>query len=141
MMVLPPVESVQARMQQLRCEIDGDMEDVAASARRMVDWKRYVKTHPWLYLGTAVALGFLIVPKRSRAIRPDLATLTELSRTGHLVFTPAPAAAQGWINALLAAVAKIAFRKATAYLGQSAGNFLGMTGQPQTGRHDLHRTP
>ena len=72
-------------MQQLRCEIDGDMEDMAASARSMVDWKHYVKTYPWVCLGAAVALGFLIVPKRSRAIRPDLASLTELARTGHLV--------------------------------------------------------
>ena len=83
-------------MQQLRCEIDGDMEDMAASARTMVDWKHYVKTYPWVCLGAAAALGFLIVPKRSRAIRPDVATLTELAKTGHLVVKPAPATAREW---------------------------------------------
>ena len=88
----PLADAVRARMQQLRCEIDGDMEDMSASARTMVDWKHYVKTYPWVCLGAAVALGFLIVPKRSRAIRPDLATLTELARTGHLVVKPAPTA-------------------------------------------------
>ena len=65
---------------------------MVASARSMVDWKHYVKTYPWVCLGTAAALGFLIVPKRSTAIHPDLATLTELARTGHLVAEPAPAA-------------------------------------------------
>jgi len=134
-------ESVQARMQQLRCEIDGDMEDMAASAHTMVEWKHYVKTCPWVCLGTAVALGFLIVPKRSTAIRSDLATLTELARTGHLVVKPAPAATRGLFDALLATVANIAIRKATAYLGQSAERLLGITGQREMSRHDSNCTP
>jgi hypothetical protein len=128
-------------MQQLRCEIDGDMEDMAASARSMVDWKHYVKTYPWVCLGAAVALGFLIVPKRSRVIRPDLATLTELARTGHLVGKPASAATHGLIDALLATVANIAVQRATAYLGQSMGRLLGKTNQCETSRHDSICTP
>ena len=137
----PPAESVRTRMQRLRCEIDGDMEDMAASARSMIDWKHYVKTYPWMCLGAAAALGFLIVPKRSRAIRPDLATLTELARTGHLVGKPASAATHGLIDALLAAVANIAVRKATAYLGHGAESLLGITGQRETNRHDSNCTP
>lgn len=126
----PPDDTVRARMQGIRREIDQDMEDVSASARSMVDWKHYVKTHPWVCLGTAAALGFLIVPKRSTVIRPDLATLTELARTGHLVVTPAPAATRGLFDALLAAIGNIAVRKATEYLGQSAERLLGITGHP-----------
>jgi hypothetical protein len=128
-------------MQQLRCEIDGDMEDVSASARTMVDWKHYVKTHPWVCFGAAVALGFLIVPKRSRTINADLATPTELAKTGHLVVKPAPTAARGLVDALVATVVSIAIREATAYLGQSAGRLLGITGQRETSRHDSNCTP
>jgi hypothetical protein len=112
-------------MQQIRCEIDQDLEEMAASARSMVDWKHYVKTHPWVCLGTAAALGFLIVPKRSTAIRPDLAALTELARTGRLVAEPAPAATRGFVDALLATVASIAVRKAIGLLGQCAAQLLG----------------
>ena len=137
----PSAECVRARMLQLRCEIDGDMEDMAASARSMVDWKHYVKTYPWVCLGAAVALGFLIVPKQSRVIRPDLATLTELARTGHLVGKPASAATHGLIDALLATVANIAVQRATAYLGQSMGRLLGKTNQCETSRHDSICTP
>ena len=55
----PPLEdAVQARMQGIRCEIDQDLEDVSASTRNMLDWKHYVKTYPWVCLGTAAALGF-----------------------------------------------------------------------------------
>ena len=137
----PPADAVRAQMQQIRCEIDQDLEEMGVSARNMVDWKHYVKTYPWVCLGAAVALGFLIVPKRSRVIRPDLATLTEPARTGHLVVKPAAAATHGLIDALLAAVANIAVRKATAYLGHGAESLLGITGQRETNRHDSNCTP
>ena len=124
----PLAKSVRARMQQLRCEIDGDVEDMAASARNVVDWKHYVKTYPWVCLGTAAALGFLIVPKRSAALHPDLASLTELEKTGHLAAAPAPTATRGLVDALLATVASIAARKAIGFLGQSVANLLGTVG-------------
>ena len=121
----PLAESVRARMQQLRCEIDGDVEDMAASARNVVDWKHYVKMYPWVCLGTAAALGFLIVPKRSKVMHPNLASLTELAKTGHLVAKPASAATRGLVDALLATVASIAVSKAIGFLGQSVASLLG----------------
>ena len=121
----PLAKSVRTRMQQLRCEIDGDVEDMAASARNVVDWKHYVKTYPWVCLGTAAALGFLIVPKRSTAMHPDLASLTELEKTGHLIAKPAPTATRGLVDALLATVASIAVSKAMGFLGQSVTSLLG----------------
>jgi hypothetical protein len=137
----PRADAVQERMQQLRCEIDGDMENMTASARTLVDWKHYVKTYPWVCLGTAVMLGFLIVPKQSRATRPNVATLTEPARTSHLVVKPAPTAARGLVDALVATVVSIAVREATAYLGQSAGRLLGITGQREASHHDSNCTP
>jgi hypothetical protein len=41
--------AVREQMQRLRCEIDGDMTDVSASAHTMLDWKHYVKTYPWAW--------------------------------------------------------------------------------------------
>ncbi len=66
----PLSDPARARMQQVRGDIDRDLEEMVESARSMVDWKHYVKTYPWVCLGTAVALGFLLVPKRSTALRP-----------------------------------------------------------------------
>ena len=134
-------DALRERMRQFRCEIVGDMEDVSASARTMLDWKHYVKTYPWVCLGTAAVLGFLIVPKRSRTINADLAAPTELAKTGHLVVKPAPTAARGLVDALVATVVSIAIREATAYLGQNAGRLLGITGQRETSRHDSNCTP
>jgi hypothetical protein len=137
----PRGDAVRERMQELRCEIDEDVEDVSASAHAMVDWKHYVKAHPWVSFGAAVALGFLIVPKRSRAIRPDAATPTEPVGTGHVVAKPAPTFTAGLIAALLAAVTEIAIRKATTCLSQSARRLLGVSDQPETSHHDSNCTP
>jgi hypothetical protein len=119
-------DAVQARMRQIRCEIDHDLEEMAASARKMVDWRHYVKTHPWVCLGAAAALGFLIVPRRSKGSAPDLAAVAALARTGHVVAEPAPAATRGLVDLLLSTVASIAVRKAIELLGQGAGRLWGM---------------
>jgi hypothetical protein len=112
-----PLDDVRARMQGIRCEIDQDLEDVSASARSMVDWKHYVKTYPWVCLGTAAALGFLIVPKRSTAINADLAAATEAANAVHPVGNSASVAARGLVEELVATVASVAVREAIAYLG------------------------
>lgn len=130
----PQGEAVRKRMQQLRCEIDGDMENVSESARTMLDWKHYVKTYPWVCFGAAVALGFLIVPRRPKATRHDSATPAELAEAGHVVVKPTPTAARGMVDAIVATIVGIAVREATVYLGQSAGKFLGIAGQREAKR-------
>ena len=65
----PPLDdTVQARMQGIRCEIDQDLEDVSASARSMVDWKHYVKD---LSVGLLGGGGRAGVSGRSQTIRGD----------------------------------------------------------------------
>src|SRR5271166_4685505 len=133
----PPLDdTVRARMQGIRCDIDQDLEDVSASARSLVDWKHYVKAYPWVCLGAAAALGFLIVPKRTAAASADLPTPTEPAKTGNPVVPSAPTAARGVFDALVGAVAGIAVREVIAYLGQNAEKYLGMTGNPETNYDD-----
>ena len=124
----PPLDgTVRARMQGIRCEIDQDLEDVSISARRMVDWKHYVKAYPWVCLGTAAALGFLMVPKRSTANNADLAVPAEPAKTGHPVADSATPAVRGLVDRLVNIVISIAVREAIACLGQSLGNLLKTT--------------
>lgn len=132
----PPLDStVRARMQEIRCEVDQDLEDVSTSARSMVDWTHYVKAYPWVCLGTAAVLGFLIVPKRSTANNADLAVKVEPAKTGHPVTDSAPAAARGLVDGLVDSVVSIVVREAIAYLGQSVGRLLKTASEPGA-RHD-----
>jgi hypothetical protein len=137
----PPLDNtVRARMQGIRCDIDQGLEDVSASARNMVDWKHYVKTYPWVCLGTAAVLGFLIVPKRSTPHSAGSATPTEPVQASPPVVSSAPGAARGMVDALVATVVSIAVREATAFLGQSAGRLLGITRPQGTNHHDSNST-
>ena len=137
----PPLDNtMRARMQGIRCDIDQGLEDVSASARNMVDWKHYVKDYPWVCLGTAALLGFLIVPKRAAAINADVATPTDPAQTGHPVVNSAPTAARGMVDALVATVVSIVVREATAYFGQSAGRLLGITKPTGASHHDSNST-
>ena len=133
----PPLnDTVRARMQGIRCEIDQDLEDVSASARSMVDWKHYVEAYPWACLAAAAALGFLIVPKRSATINVDVAAPSESAETGH----SAPSATRGLVDAIVAAAVSVAVREAIAYFGPSVERLLGIIKDPATNHHDSNST-
>ena len=122
----PQDDNVRVRMQGIRCEIDQDLEDVSASAHRILDWKHYVRTYPWACLGAVAALGFLVVPKRSTTRCADLATLAKLARTGHPVLEPPPSAPRGMVKTLLATVASMAVHRAIGLLAQSSAKAFGI---------------
>ncbi len=128
--------SVRQRMQGIRCDIDQGLEDVSANARNMVDWKHYVKTYPWVCLGTAAVLGFLIVPKRTRVTKGDLPSPTKAAQTSPSVVHSASGVTRGLVDALVAAVVGLAVREASTFLVQRAGSLLETQGHPRMQPHD-----
>ena len=113
---------------------------MSASARSMVDWKHYVKTYPWVCLGAAGALGFLIVPKRSGKAGNDSPTPAEPAKAAPPVVNSAPSAAHELAEAVVVAVASLAVREAIAYFGPIAARLLGMTKDTETSHHDSNST-
>lgn len=51
-------------MARIRREVGEDVEGLAVSAGRVFDWRQQVRDRPWLFMGVAVAVGYLIVPRR-----------------------------------------------------------------------------
>lgn len=72
-------ERIRTDMQQLRCEIADDMEDVRESAREMTDWRSYVQRYPLVIVGAAAAAGYLLIPNRVGVVSPDIETLVKLA--------------------------------------------------------------
>lgn len=120
-------ETMQARMKGIRGDIDQGLEDVSAGARSMVDWKHYVKTYPWVCMGTAAALGYFIVPKRSTAIAADVAPRAESPKTAQRDADSAPSAVRGVADMLVAAAVSFAVRETAGYVGQAVTGWLGTT--------------
>ncbi len=120
-----PDDTMQERMQGIRGDIDQGLEDVSASARSLVDWKHYVKTYPWLSMGTVAALGFLFVPKRSRAVPASTTRPAEALETDHRAAESAPSAVRSVVGLLVATAVSFAVRETVAYVGHAAVRLMG----------------
>jgi ElaB/YqjD/DUF883 family membrane-anchored ribosome-binding protein len=71
-------EALRQRMAELRRELTCDVRDVSRSAQEMADTAKemanplyYIRRFPWLSAAAAVAVGYLLVPKKRQAVNPD----------------------------------------------------------------------
>jgi len=113
-------ESIRQRMREVRCEIGEDVEEFVESARTITDWRFYVQKYPWICLGAAFALGYVVVPKRVRMINLDADAVLELAKRKELVIKPEKKQREkpSWRSNLASLAASAAMRGAMWYLGQ-----------------------
>lgn len=57
-------------MAQIRHELHQDVQGVVRGVEATADWRRYVRSYPWVALGVAFGVGYVIVPRRHRAPSP-----------------------------------------------------------------------
>lgn len=108
-------------MAQVRKAVRSDVQNIADSTREMSDWRVYVRRYPWVMVGGAAVLGYLIVPRRLNLISPDADALRELAKRNNLVVKSEPhrAARPGIAKTALAIIANAAIRSAVAYAGNA----------------------
>jgi len=126
-MMLQSADDISAKMRQVRVDLHDDMDNVVESAREMTDWKTYVHRYPWVCLGAAAAIGYLVIPAKVRVVSPDPKALLKLAKDNKLVVDadPTPKASSGIAGALFGFVANAATRAAIAYVSQQAGKYVG----------------
>jgi hypothetical protein len=61
------VDDIRRQMADIRSQLHHDMTKVVEVASSATDWRSYVTDRPWLSLGAAFALGYVLVP---RGVRP-----------------------------------------------------------------------
>jgi hypothetical protein len=125
------------RMQEVRCQLGDDVEQIVGSARTLVDWEHYVRQYPWWCLAGAAAIGFLAVPKRAEIISPDAEAMEQLARRNKLVVQSKPQArAKSSMSAsVLRFLANAAIRSAVAYAGQNAGKLMAQSSNNEGNGH------
>jgi len=117
-------KAILQRMEEVRCDLDEDVQEFVEDARVMGKWRYYVRTYPWICLGAALTVGYLIVPRRLFGMQPDPRTLAEpaspscLLATSHL---PPQGNARG---TLLAFVGNLVLRGVSTYALQQAGKLF-----------------
>ena len=120
----PETNAIRQRMEEVRCDLDEDVQEIVEGARGMGEWRTYVRTYPWVSLGAALAVGYLIVPRRPLSMQPDAQMLAELANQSRLLATshmPPKNSARG---ILLALVGTLVVRGVSSYVGQQAGKLF-----------------
>lgn len=127
-----PAENITERMQHVRKNVGEDVKGIVENARTLTDWRYYVRHHPWLCVGGALALGFLVVPKRKQVVTGDAKELLELLRNGSVRLAPNGVAAnRGLVMTLLATAAPAVLRGAVALATQKLGAMAPPAADPQ----------
>ena len=133
-------DAVLARMAAVRAAVAADGERVAESAAELTDWKQYVRAAPLACTGAATVLGYLVVPGRSRVVRPDEKQMRRLAEESRLVVkgkgTVRPRK-RGPMMGLLTILGNVALRAGTAYVSQQAGKAMGK----EAARQEQEDTP
>ena len=110
---LNDVDEVRRQMALIRRDLHENVREVVATAGAATDWRRLVAMHPWPALGAALALGYLVVPRRrvSAAIVPAAAVEAAVEA----VQTSRPSVAKGILGAALGFAGPLAMRAAQGY--------------------------
>ena len=61
------IDEIRRRMAEIRHKLHQDVSEVVGSAGRAFEWQAYVRDYPWLVLGAAFGLGYLIVPHAAKS--------------------------------------------------------------------------
>ncbi len=115
------IEEIQRRMAQVRHELHEEVREAVKGAQSLTDWRSQVRNHPWLALGAAAVVGYLIVPRRRREPAPAIvAVAPAAAAAGQAVVQALPAAPEkkrrwGLIGSAFALLAPIAVRAAQNY--------------------------
>jgi hypothetical protein len=80
------ISEIQRHMAQIRRDMHHEVQGAVRGAQSLTDWRSLVSNHPWLALGTAATVGYLVVPNRRR----DAQTFVAVGPTANLVPPPAP---------------------------------------------------
>jgi hypothetical protein len=138
------ITDIQRRMAEIRHELHQDVQEAVKGAQALADWRSPVRSHPWLALGAAAAVGFLVVPKRRPAPAPPIVAVAPAALSAEAI-QPLPAESRrkrwGVFGAAFGLLAPIAVRAAQNYAiqyleqwiaNQPAGRGTGLLGSGHT---------
>ena len=88
-------QGIQGEMSTVRQALGRDVDHIVDGTQRLMDWKYQVRSHPWLCVGAAAAAGFLILPKKTSSIKPDVEQLARLADKNRLIVSQATRGSTG----------------------------------------------
>jgi len=117
-------KAIRQRMEEVRCDLDKDIQGIVEGTRDLRDWRSYVRAYPWVCVGAVLSVGYAIVPRRHVTMQPNAETIAELVEQSRVAATsdlPSKSTTRG---ILLAFVGNLVLRGVASYVGQQAGNLF-----------------
>lgn len=91
------IREIQERMALIRHEMHQDVQGAVHGAHQLTDWRCLVGKYPWVSLGVATAIGYLVVPRRAsrRQSHADGSTAARSAAAPSAAERPAPTGGSG----------------------------------------------
>jgi len=103
-------------MDKVRRNLGNEVDEIVESAQTLTDWRYYVKTHPWMCLAGAAAIGYFVVPKRMVVFGPSAEMIEEAIKRSASAFKPNPPPPKSGItSAIFGMLTSMALRHAVNY--------------------------
>lgn len=139
----PSAGELQRRMAQVREDLVQNSARLKENAQTLADWRYYVRRYPWLTVAAAGALGFVLVPKRTKAAPSSGEALAQLAREHGYVLKGVPDKARsgGLLGGLASMIGRTLLRTGTAYVAGQVGQILAGRIAPPPGATEAHDQP
>lgn len=120
-------DAIRERMSAIRHDIRSDVDGIVRNAHELADWRHYVRTFPWGSLATAIAAGYLVVPRRLEVVSPDADEMARLAKRDQIVVRTRPSteAKPGLLTTAAHLVGTAVLRAAVGYATSKIGTSLG----------------
>ena len=76
------IDEIYHRMAVIRRELHTNVRESVAGAEAVVDWGKYTWTYPWIALGAAAAVGYLVYTGSRQRVVTETASLTDVTDGG-----------------------------------------------------------
>ena len=121
------VDEIRRKMAWVRRELREGVLGVVESAEAVTDWKHYIRDYPWATVALAAAVGFMVVPKRRKTVKPAevaRAVVAEIQPAMQAEAPEPPKKGRGLIGAGLGLLAPIVMRVAQNYATHFVTNWV-----------------
>jgi ElaB/YqjD/DUF883 family membrane-anchored ribosome-binding protein len=138
-------EDIRRQMQDVRRSAAEEVRELVDTAKTLTDWRYHVKHHPWICAGTALALGFLIVPRKRHVQSEEAKELIALLKKYNVgVTAPGESTNKGMVKTMIGAAVPIVARAAVNLAqqrlatGGGLGSLLGGGRRRETPFEEFH---
>jgi hypothetical protein len=103
-------EDIVRRMHTIRRDVGDDVKGIVETAKTLSDWRYHVKHHPWLLMGAAAVVGFVVAPRKRKVPSDEAKELIDLLKKHNVAVAPPPNSGKSLARTLIGLAAPIAMR-------------------------------